>query len=135
MNVEGSQGGLCNVSLTGLREGMGFSLRDTKHEAVWAQYLFEVFTEDDAEAAVPVVEHLTGHQSVEHGRTHQRNAEVEPKQPPVLDVLIVLQENHNRRTLVHRFYAGETQFLTCQYSRRLSSKQTWKAGCIDVVMR
>lgn len=99
MNVEGSQGGLCNVSLTGLREGMGFSLRDTKHEAVWAQYLFEVFTEDDAEAAVPVVEHLTGHQSVEHGRTHQRYAEVEPKQPPVLDVLIVLQENHNKENV------------------------------------
>lgn len=111
MNVEGSQGGLCNVSLTGLREGMGFSLRDTKHEAVWAQYLFEVFTEDDAEAAVPVVEHLTGHQSVEHGRTHQRNAEVEPKQPPVLDVLIVLQENHNKENVSTQVLCRRTTIL------------------------
>lgn len=111
MTVEGNQGGLCNVSLRGLREGMGFSLRDTKHEAVWAQYLFEVFTEDDAEAAVPVVEHLTGHQSVEHGRTHQRYAEVEPKQPPVLDVLIVLQENHNKENVSTQVLCRRTTIL------------------------
>lgn len=74
-------------------------------------YLFEVFTEDDAEAAVPVVEHLTGHQSVEHGRTHQRNAEVEPKQPPVLDVLIVLQENHNKENVSTQVLCRRTTIL------------------------
>ena len=62
---------------------------------LWA-HLFEMLAQGDAEATVAVVEHLTGHQCVEDGRAHQRDAEVEAKQPPVLHVFVVLQtKRHN----------------------------------------
>lgn len=50
--------------------------------------LFEVFTQGDPQASLLVPQHLAGHESVEHSRAGQRNAEVKPKQPPVLRVSI-----------------------------------------------
>lgn len=56
--------------------------------------LFEVLTQGDTQAAVPVVEHFAGHQGIEDGGAGQRYAEVETKQPPVLGILIELKERH-----------------------------------------
>ena len=53
-------------------------------------HLFEMLAQGDAEAPVAVVEHLARHQGVEDGRAHQRDAEVEAEQPPVLHVFVVL---------------------------------------------
>lgn len=46
--------------------------------------LFEVLTEGDAKTALPVVQHLTGHQSVEDGGARQGYTEVEAEKPPIL---------------------------------------------------
>lgn len=46
--------------------------------------LFEVFTEGYPKAAVPVVEHFAGHQSVEDSSADQGYTEIEAEQPPVL---------------------------------------------------
>lgn len=54
--------------------------------------LFEVLTKGDPQAAVPPVEHLTGHEGVEDCCAHQGHAEVEPKEPPVLHILVKLHE-------------------------------------------
>lgn len=53
-------------------------------------YLLEVFAEGNPQAAISPVEHLTGHEGVEDGRAHQRHAEVEAEEPPVLHVLVKL---------------------------------------------
>lgn len=50
-----------------------------------------MLTQSYTQAAVPVVEHLTGHQSVKDSRAGQRYTEVEAKQPPDLDVPVKLQ--------------------------------------------
>lgn len=59
--------------------------------------LFEVLAESYPQTAVPVVEHLAGHQGVKDGSTCEGYAEVEAKQPPVLCVFVELTRNkHNR---------------------------------------
>lgn len=68
--------------------------------------LFEVLTEGNAKAAVPVVEHLAGHQSVEHSGAEQRYTKVEAKQPPVLCFRI---EHHEVRLWVK--HAGAHGFI------------------------
>ena len=60
---------------------------------VCSVYLFQVFAESYAEAALAMTQHLAGHQAVEQPGTRQRNAEVEPKQPPVLCVPVELEHN------------------------------------------
>lgn len=60
-------------------------------------YLLEVFAEGNPQAAVPPVEHLTGHEGVEDGRAHQRHAEVEAEEPPVLHVLVKLLSEEKGR--------------------------------------
>lgn len=54
--------------------------------------LFEVLTESDPEAAIPAVEHLAGHESVEDSCANQWYAKVEAKQPPVLCISVELHE-------------------------------------------
>ena len=54
-----------------------------------------MLTEGYPKAAVPVVEHLAGHQRVEHSGAGQGYTEVEAKQPPVLCIPIELQGNRN----------------------------------------
>lgn len=53
-------------------------------------YLLEVLAEGNPQAAIPPVEHLTGHEGVEDRRAHQGHAEIEPEEPPVLHVLVKL---------------------------------------------
>lgn len=60
-------------------------------------YLLEVFTEGNPQASIPPVEHLTGHEGVEDGRAHQRHAEVEAEEPPVLHVLVKLSSEEKGR--------------------------------------
>lgn len=60
-------------------------------------YLLEVFAEGNPQAAIPSVEHLTGHEGVEDGRAHQRHAEVEAEEPPVLHVLVKLSSEEKGR--------------------------------------
>lgn len=55
--------------------------------------LFEVLTEGYPKAAISVVEHLAGHQSVEHSCTGKWYTKVEAKQPPYLCISIDLQGN------------------------------------------
>lgn len=55
--------------------------------------LLEVLTEGNPKAAIPVTEHLAGHQGVEEGCAGQRHDKVEAKQPPVLCIPVELQEN------------------------------------------
>lgn len=43
--------------------------------------------------ALLAAEHLAGHECVEDPRAGQREAEVEAKEPPVLDFLIKLEQN------------------------------------------
>lgn len=72
-------------------------------------HLLEVLTERDPEAAFPVVEHLTGHQSVKDSRANQRNTKVKAKKPPVLCVCIGLKGDENIVTIDckqnHFFYS------------------------------
>jgi hypothetical protein len=67
------------------------------HLPVNCVYLFEVLTKGDPQAAVPPVEHLTGHEGVEDCCAHQGHAEVEPKEPPVLHILVKLSREEERR--------------------------------------
>lgn len=55
--------------------------------------LFEVLSEGYPKAAIPVVEHLACHQSVEHSCASQWYTKVEAKQPPVLCIPVELQVN------------------------------------------
>lgn len=55
-----------------------------------------MFTEGDSQAAVPSVQHLAGHEGVKDCSAHQGHAEVEPKQPPVLYVLVKLSSEEKR---------------------------------------
>lgn len=55
--------------------------------------LFEVLTESDPEAAIPAVEHLAGHESVEDSCANQWYAKVEAKQPPVLCISVELERD------------------------------------------
>lgn len=63
--------------------------------------------EGDPKAAVPVVEHLTCHQCVEHGCARQRYTKVEAKHPPVLRIPVELQKNRHtlKNDLQSLFYA------------------------------
>lgn len=49
-----------------------------------------MLAESYPKAAIPVVEHLTSHQRVEHSRAGQWDAKVEAKQPPVLCIPVEL---------------------------------------------
>lgn len=55
--------------------------------------LFEVLAESNPKAAIPAVEHLAGHQSVEDSCANQRHTKVEAKQPPVLCISVELDSN------------------------------------------
>lgn len=59
-------------------------------------YLFHVVIECNAHDFF-ATEHLTGHECVEDGRTGQREAEVETKQPPVLGLLVQLEQQQVNR--------------------------------------
>lgn len=54
-------------------------------------YLFDVFVQRELQITHSVAEHLTGHECVEDGRTHQRNTEIKTKQPPDLHIPVHLQ--------------------------------------------
>lgn len=56
-----------------------------------------MFAEGNPQAAVPPVEHLTGHEGVEDCCAHQGHAEVEPKEPPVLHILVKLSREKEGR--------------------------------------
>lgn len=71
-----------------------------KFSRTWEIYLLEVFTEGDPQAAIPPVEHLTGHEGVEDGRAHQGHAEVEPEEPPVFHISVELSGEETRRGAV-----------------------------------
>lgn len=61
-----------------------------KFSRTYEVYLFKVLTEGNSQAAVPSVQHLTGHKGVEDCSAHQGHAEIEPEEPPVLYILVKL---------------------------------------------
>lgn len=77
--------------------------------------------EGDPKAAVPVVEHLTCHQCVEHGCARQRYTKVEAKHPPVLRIPVELQKNRHVRvtTLLKMIYSH--CFMLCDLCLRWDS--------------
>lgn len=52
-----------------------------------------MLTERYPEAAVPVVEHLAGHQGVKDAGAGEWHTKVEAKQPPVLCILVELRRD------------------------------------------
>jgi len=63
-----------------------------------------VLTEGYPKAAIPAVEHLAGHQSVEHSGAGEWDTKVEAKQPPVLCIPVELPENkHMVYSQIHGF--------------------------------
>ncbi len=61
------------------------------HSCPFHVYLFHVVVERDAHAFF-ATKHLTGHESVEDSCAGQREAEIEAKQPPILHILVELEE-------------------------------------------
>lgn len=61
--------------------------------------LFEVLTKGNPKAAVPVVEHLTGHQSVKDSGAGQWYTEVKAKQPPILRIAVELKGDHEEKCM------------------------------------
>lgn len=58
-------------------------------------YLFEMFAKWYPQASSLVSKHFTGHQAIEEGWAGKRNAEIEAKEPPVLGILIDLENFDN----------------------------------------
>ena len=68
-----------------------------------------------------VAQHPTGHQGVEDTRACQGQAEIEPKQPPVLHMLIKLQDMEHRLdfTMYHPVYHEQVSL------KHLTRKHNW----------
>lgn len=77
--------------LSGNDKLMELKKKRCRSSATFGPDLFEVLGESDAQAAVPVVEHLAGHQCVEDGCARQWHAEVEAEKPPVLCLNVKLR--------------------------------------------